>query len=219
MARGRSSPARPRARARRSRVQIAAQGVNVVLVARRPDPAQRARGADPRGIRRRDARRRARPERARRQRRACRRDRGSRRRPADLQRRCRRVRHEVPRRRRRPLGGDGPSQLRGAAPSVSSLRTADGRSWARRDPPRHVGCGVGGWRPSRHVRRPRRRSTWCSAKGLWAELAPKGVDVLSFVLGQTDTPGVPRARRQVRHDARRDGRCRRRRSRRPRAPR
>ena len=25
-------------------------------------------------------------------------------------------------------------------------------------------------------------------EGLWAELAPKGVDVLSFVLGQTDTP-------------------------------
>ena len=66
---------------------------------------------------------------------------------------CRRVRHAVPRRRRGPLGGDGASQLRGAAASVSSLRAADGRSWARRDPARHVGRGVGGWRPARHLRR------------------------------------------------------------------
>ena len=56
-------------------------------------------------------------------------------------------------------------------------------------------------------------------EGLWAELSPQGVDVLSFVLGQTDTPAFRRARRQVRHHDRRRGRRRRRRSRRPRASR
>ena len=33
-----------------------------------------------------------------------------------------------------------------------------------------------------------RRSTWFFSEALWAELRPHGVDVLSYIIGRTDTP-------------------------------